>query len=110
MQPIVTVDLDRIASGIAGQVLLKGRQHAVTSVSAATLQLMRNAKPENYLDVALVTVTRVVPSLGEDDIAALNPAQLEAIIAIATGDVDAVAKLDPNADGPTPAMPSLSPV
>lgn len=108
MQPILTVDLDRIAYGSAGIATLGGVQHTVLPISAASLQLMRTAKPEDYLDIALTVVARCVLSLSEEQRDTLTPAQIEAIISLATGDVEKVASLDPNAD--RPATPSLSPV
>jgi hypothetical protein len=98
---IPLIDLDRIAAERAGVVTLNGVQHMVKPISAATLQLMRNAQPDNYLDISMTVVERCVPSIGAEDRQELIPAQLEAIVAVANGDVDAVAKLDPNVERPT---------
>jgi hypothetical protein len=82
---IPLIDLDRIAAERAGVVTLNGVQHMVKPISAATLQLMRNAQPDNYLDISLTVVERCVPSIGAEDRQELIPAQLEAIVAIANG-------------------------
>lgn len=105
--PPLTVDLDRIAEGNAGEITFKGTTRRVEQISATSIALLRSAAPETYIETALTVVRRVVPSLTDDEAATLSVPQIEAILAIATNDVEEVAKLapdyappDPNAHGP----------
>lgn len=100
------IDLDRIANDRAGVVTFGGVRHTVRPVSAVTLKLMREATPENYLDVSLAVVERCVPSISAEDRQTLIPAQIQAICRMASGDIDTVASMDPNADGPATAPAS----
>jgi hypothetical protein len=111
----LSLDLDRIAAGLAGTVTLSGAVHQVNGISAASLKLLRGAQPAEYLDVALTVCKRSVPTLTEGELDTLTPPQIEGILAVATHDVEEVAKLspdyeppDPNASGP--ATIATSPV
>ena len=109
----LALDLDRIAAGAAGAVTLNGTTHAVKAFSASSIKLLRGATPADYLDIAITIAQRSVPTLAAADIGELSVIQIEAILSIASGDVEEVAKLspdyvapDPNGSGPATAATS----
>lgn len=96
------IDFDRIRADRAGAVVLNGTQHLVRQISAASLALIAGATADNYLATAVTLVERLVPTLSEADRADLSIGEIEAIIGLASADVNAVRKIDPNYQEPDP--------
>lgn len=102
------IDLDAIADPVAGTITIRGKDYRVLQATPATVKLMQRATPEGWLDVAITAVVRAVPDLEDEVFGTLSAAQMQAIIALSSGQLELVAQSDPNGESPATA-PTSSP-
>lgn len=108
-----SVNLDVIAAGLGGEIILHGTTHRVLAISGAGLhRLLAGAASDQALEriQAMYDVAALsVPTLTREQIDALAVPQVEQILEIARRTEQAVEASAPNAGGPAAAVPSSSP-
>lgn len=105
MTKLSPLDLDALVS-IAGCVTLFGTARDVLPMDGAGYHLLSQLRKSQdvdladvdvkdqlaYLETAYAIVRRVVPSLSDDEVSRLNDKQVAAVIQVATGQIEQVAR------------------
>jgi hypothetical protein len=100
-----SVNIDPFAT-VAGHITVAGQEHDVLHLNGREYRTLRSGADAL---AAYDIVLRIVPTLSEDEVYSLTAPQIGAIIAVADGQVVAVEKQFPNAEGPVMTSPTTSP-
>lgn len=112
MTKLSPLDLDALVT-IAGRVTLLGQTRDVLPMDGAGYHLLNQLRKSQdveasavdvaeqlaYLETAYAIVRRVVPSLSDEEVGRLNEKQVAAVLQVATGQIELVAKQIETAKG-----------